>query len=119
MIANVIQEGKTVKEFDPEFFIVTLPNGQPIEAKEYSILRNYDFLAMNRQMKPNKNDVKNYINAHKSDSSSEKFANFQFLLYIIEKLDIDTVCALADKIGKGEEVEDFIVELVENLDNHY
>lgn len=114
MVPNIVQEGKTVKEFDPEFFIVSLPNGQPIEAKEYSILRNYDFLALNRQMKPNQTDVKNYINAHKSESSSEKFANFQFLLYIIEKLDIDTVCALAEKIGKGEEVEDFIVELVES-----
>lgn len=115
IIANVIQEGRTVKEFDPEFFIVSLTNGQPVDAKEYTILKNYDFLASNRQFTPNNSDLKKYINGHKSDSSAEKFANFQFLLYIIERLDIDTVCALAEKIGKSEEVEDFIVELVESL----
>lgn len=115
MVPTIVQEGKPVKQFDPEFFIVTLPNGMPKNAKEYSILKNYDFLAANRQMKPNKNDVKNYIRAHKSDNSSEKFANFNFLLYIIKELDIDTVCVIAEKIAKEEQIDDFLVELVENL----
>lgn len=115
MIPNIIKSGKTVKEFDPEFFIVSLAHGQPKDAKDYSILKNYDFLAQNRQFKPNKNDLKSYINAHKSEDSTRKFANFQFLLHLISLLDIDTVCAIGNKIADGEPLEDFLVELVENL----
>lgn len=115
MIPNIIKEGKTVTEFDPEFFIVSLANGKPKEAPDYTILKNYDFLAANRQMRANKTDLKNYINAHKGEHSSRKFANFQFLLHVIQQLDIDTVCAIARKIADEEEVEDFLVELVENL----
>ena len=91
MIPAIIQSGKTVTDFDPEFFIVSVAHGQPKEMKDYNILKNYDFLAQNRQMKPNKNDLKNYIRAHKNDESTKKFANFHFLLYIIDFLDIDTI----------------------------
>ena len=115
MVPNIVQEGKSVKEFDPSFFIVSLAHGQPKEASDYTILKNYDFLAQNRQMKPNRNDLKNYIRAHKSDHSSEKFANFQFLIYLLGQLDLDTLAAIAAKIANGEEMEDFMVEIVENL----
>jgi nuclear protein localization family protein 4 len=75
MVPAIIKEGKTVKEFDPEFFIVSLSNGQPKdESQDYKILKNYDFLAQNRRMKPNKTDFKKYINAHKGDKSVNKFA---------------------------------------------
>mmetsp|Transcript_13928 Transcript_13928/g.16137 ORF Transcript_13928/g.16137 Transcript_13928/m.16137 type:complete len:150 (+) Transcript_13928:406-855(+) len=113
MIPAIIKEGKTVMEFDPEFFIVSLSNGQPKEAQDYTILKHYDFLAQNRQMKPNKNDMKNYIKAHKNDKSTHKFACFQFLLYLSKTLDIDTVCAIASKIADNEPLEDYLVELVE------
>jgi len=66
-------------------------------------------------MRPNKNDLKNYIKAHKSESSIRKFANFQFLIYLSQQLDIDTVCAIGKKIADEEELEDFLVELVETL----
>lgn len=117
MIPKIIQEGKTVSEFEPEFFIVQLANGQPKESKDYSILRNYDFLAQNRQFKPNKNDLKDYFRANKSEANPKKFANFQFLLYLVRMLDIDTVCALGRKIADNEPIEDFLIELVENLGN--
>jgi nuclear protein localization family protein 4 len=75
MIPAIIKEGKNVKEFDPEYFIVSLSNGQPKDTtQEFKILRNYDFLAQNRRMKPNKTDFKKYINAHKGDKSVHKFA---------------------------------------------
>lgn len=114
MLPNIITKGKTVTQFDPEFFIVTLAHGQPKESKDYTILKNYNFLAQNRQMKPNKTDLKNYIKAHKSDKSSHKFANFQFLLYLAKQLDIDTVCAIGSKIANDEDLEDYLVELVES-----
>lgn len=115
MLPAIITGGKTVQKFDPEYFIVNLANGQPKEMKDSNILKNYDFLAQNRRMRPNRNDLKNYIRAHKSDASTKKFANFQFLIYIAKELDIDTVCAIGNKIANEEEIEDFLVELVENL----
>ena len=115
MLPNVIKEGKIVKEFDPEFFIVSLSHGQPKEAQDYTILKHYDFLAPNRQMKPNRTDMKNYIKAHKGDDSTRKFACFNFLIYLAQALDIDTVCAIARKIADEEPLEDYLVELVENL----
>ena len=57
MIPSVVMEGKTVKEFEPEFFIVSLSNGQPKGKKDYNILKNYDFPIKNRTSKvPNKKD---------------------------------------------------------------
>jgi len=44
MIPSVIKEGKAVKTFDPEFFIVSISHGQPKEMQEFNILKNYDFL---------------------------------------------------------------------------
>lgn len=48
MIPSVVKEGKTVKEFEPDFFIVSLAHGQPKSKKDYNILKNHDFPAPNR-----------------------------------------------------------------------
>lgn len=70
MIPSVMKEGKTVKEFEPDFFIVSLAHGQPKTKKDYNILKNYDFPVFNRNGKfPNRQDYKNYIKKHKNESS--------------------------------------------------
>jgi nuclear protein localization family protein 4 len=51
MIPSVVMEGKPVKEFEPDFFIVSLSNGQPKTKKDYNILKNYDFPVRNRSSK--------------------------------------------------------------------
>ena len=51
MITTVVMEGKTAKEFEPDFFIVSLSNGQPKGKKDYNILKNYDFPVRNRLSK--------------------------------------------------------------------
>ena len=57
MIPSIVMEGKTVKEFEPDFFIVSLNNGQPKTKKDYNYLKNYDFPVRNRISKmPNKKD---------------------------------------------------------------
>jgi nuclear protein localization family protein 4 len=43
MIPSIVREGKPVKEFEPDFFIVSLAHGQPKGKKDYNILKNYDF----------------------------------------------------------------------------
>ena len=62
MIPSVVMEGKPVKEFEPDFFIVSLSNGQPKTKKDYNILKNYDFPVRNRGGKaPTRKDFKDYI----------------------------------------------------------
>jgi len=51
MIPSVVMEGKPSKEFDPDYFIVSLSNGQPKTKKDYNILKNYDFPIRNRVVK--------------------------------------------------------------------
>lgn len=48
MIPSVVKEGKTVKEFEPDFFIVSLGHGATRSEKDYNILKNYDFPPLNR-----------------------------------------------------------------------
>jgi hypothetical protein len=57
MIPSVVKEGKPAKEFEPDFFIVSLGNGQPKTKKDYNYLKNYDFPVHNRNGKrPAKKD---------------------------------------------------------------
>jgi len=69
MIPSVVKEGKTVKEFEPDFFIVSLAHGQPKNKKDYNILKNYDFPPLNRNKKVSKADFKDYMKRHKSETS--------------------------------------------------
>ena len=95
MIPSCMKEGKQVKEFEPDFFIVSLAHGQPKTKKDYNILKNYDFPVFNREKLPNKGDYKNYIKRHKGEPSKRKFACFSLLLYIAELMDIDTALTIA------------------------
>ena len=45
-----------MKEFEPDFFIVSLANGQPKTKKDYNYLKNYDFPIRNRGKIPTKKD---------------------------------------------------------------
>mmetsp|Transcript_25478 Transcript_25478/g.19234 ORF Transcript_25478/g.19234 Transcript_25478/m.19234 type:complete len:88 (-) Transcript_25478:112-375(-) len=77
MIPAVMKEGATVKEFEPDFFIVSVAHGQPKTKKDYNILKCYDFPMFNRDgNKPTKQDFKNYVKRHKSEPSQRKFACF-------------------------------------------
>jgi hypothetical protein len=68
MIPSVVKEGKPAKEFEPDFFIVSLANGQPRSGIDYSILKNYDFLVYNRGKKqPTNKDFQDYLKRHKGE----------------------------------------------------
>jgi hypothetical protein len=81
-----------VKEFEPDFFIVSLGHGQPKTKNDYNILKNYDYPGYNRSNKkaPTKQDYKDYIKRHKKDPNPRKFSSFNFLVYIADLIDIDT-----------------------------
>jgi hypothetical protein len=90
MIPSVLKEGKPAKEFEPDFFIVSLSNGQPKTNRDYKYLKNYDFPAFNRGAKkaPTQKDYIDYMKRHKGENPLRKFASFQMLLFLAEWLDI-------------------------------
>lgn len=58
MIPSVIMGGKPVKEFEPDFFIVSLNDGRPKGTKDYNYLKNFDFQVRNRgQKQPTRKDL--------------------------------------------------------------
>lgn len=97
MIPSVLKEGKPAKEFEPDFFIVSLANGQPKSNKDYKYMKNYDFPSYNKPGKkpPVKKDFQDYLKRHKGEVSQKKYACFSLLLYLAEMLDIHTALAIA------------------------
>jgi nuclear protein localization family protein 4 len=69
MIPSVVKEGKPAKEFEPDFFIVSLAHGQPKGKKDFNILKNYDFPASNRGKMVTNKDFKEFLKRHKSEPS--------------------------------------------------
>jgi hypothetical protein len=51
MIPSVVKEGKPAKEFEPDFFIVSLGNGQPRSGIDYRYLKAIRFPVHNRGKK--------------------------------------------------------------------
>ena len=49
MVPAFMQEGTTVKEVEPSFFIVSVAHGQPQHDKGYNIMKIYDFPVANRE----------------------------------------------------------------------
>ena len=116
MIPSVVKEGKPAKEFEPDFFIVSLAHGQPKTEKDYNILKNYDFPIYNRGGKnPTKRDFQDYLKRHKGEPSQRKYACFQLLLYIADMLDIDTALAIAQCVAQETPLDPGLVELLESI----
>ena len=114
MIPSVVMEGKPVKEFEPDFFIVSLSIGQPKTKKVYNILKNYDFPVRNRAGKMlTRKDFQDYIKRHKGEPSGRKFACFSLLMQIADTFDIDTALALAANIAEEKPIDAGLVELLE------
>jgi nuclear protein localization family protein 4 len=115
MIPSVVMNGKPVKEFEPDFFIVSIGNGQPKGKKDYKYLKNYDFPVRNRTKAITKKDYQEYIKKHKGEPSNRKFACFSLILYIAEMLDIDTSLVIANLIANEQPLEKSLVELLESV----
>ena len=114
-LPTIVKEGKPVKEFEQDFFIVSLGHGQPKTNKDFNILKNHDFPVGNRGKPVTKTDFKDYIKRHAKEPSQRKFASFHLLLYIAELMDIDTALSIAEKVGREEALDPALVELLESI----
>ena len=115
MIPSVVREGKPVKEFEPDFFIVSLAHGQPKANKDYRILKNYDFPAFNRSKPPTRQDYKDYLKRHKGEPSQRKFACFNLLIYLAEMMDVHTAMTIANHVAEEKPLDPALVELLESI----
>ena len=115
MIPSIVREGKPVKEFEPDFFVVSLGNGQPKQDKDYSYLKNYDFPVSNRRNPPSQKDFKDYMKRHKSEPSQRGFANFHMLVFLAEMMDIDTSLSIATCVAEERKLDEALVELLQSI----
>lgn len=75
----ILREGTGVKEFEPDFFLVSLAHGQPNENNmQFNILKRYDYPVRNRFGKqPTQNDLRQFIMGTKNQKNSyERFSSF-------------------------------------------
>jgi nuclear protein localization family protein 4 len=115
MVPPFLRQGKTVKEFEPEFFIVTMAHGQPAPTTDYGILKIHDFPATNRGTPATKNEFKGYLKKYKPEPTERRFANFHLLLYIADLLDVDTALTIATSVAEEKPLETFLIELLESM----
>ena len=76
MVPAFLQEGETVTEVDPAFFIVSVAHGQPAHYNDYNILKVYDFPARNRDTPATPADFSGYLKKYAADPTEKIFANF-------------------------------------------
>jgi nuclear protein localization family protein 4 len=110
MIPAIITKGKTVKEFDSEFFMVSLANGHPGHDKGYNILKVYE-------CPKNGSELRGYLRKYKGMATKDSFANFELLLYLAKVLDINTALGIAEDVANETNVNEFTYELVDGMAN--
>ena len=95
MMPSIITAGKPVKEFPPDFFLVSLAYGQPAESCNFNIMKIYDFPVKNRESPATPAEFSGYMKKYAAEPSERMFSNFQLLLYLSDLLDLDTAIGVA------------------------
>lgn len=114
----VLREGTGVKEFEPDFFLVSLAHGQPNENNtQFNILKRYDYGVKNRFGKSHTQmDFKQFIMSSKNlKGSSDRFACFQFLVHVAEMLDVETAMNIGRCVADERPIDPAMVELFESM----
>jgi len=112
MVPAVMCEGTNVKEFDQIFFIVQLTTSRTDEKKDYSYLKIRDFPAYNRGPPAKHTEYKGYLAKNKAEPLDRRFTDFNLLLYISEKLDVQTAVVMAQSVANGLPLDPELVSLL-------
>ena len=106
LIPQFITANKSVKEFDCEFFLVSLAHGQPAHDKGYNILKVHE-------VPQNYGELRGYLKKYKGLPTYQSFANFHLLVYLAKILDIGSALGIAEDVALEKPINEFIYELVE------
>jgi nuclear protein localization family protein 4 len=91
VLSTVYMESKDVSQFDPDFCIVNVAHGVPVNKMDMNILKSYDFPVSRRLEGKNITEtmVREYFKKHKKDKGLVKYGNFFVLLYFAKCIDIN------------------------------
>lgn len=95
MVPAFITKGTDVKEFPPDFFLISLAYGQPADTTDFSIMKIYEFPVKNREQPATPAEFSGYMKKYAAEPSERMFANFQLLLYLADYMDMDTAIGVA------------------------
>lgn len=113
LLPTILCENKPVEEFPPDWLIVSLACGSPINPM--MILYNTDFPIENRDRPITRSDFKNYLNKHKNEPWFRRCSNFHFLLQIARFLDPDSALVVAEAVANERELERGLQELLSSI----
>ena len=114
LLPTVLQSGKEVTEFDPDWFIVRVNHGVP--TKPRSFFSHSHFPRENREHeKQVMASLKFYVDQVKQEATWKKYSDFHLILFIAKQLDIDTALALCDFIVQKKELSPDFQELIQAL----
>jgi len=71
LVPTVLTKGTDVKEFPPDFFLVSLAYGQPADTTDHSILKIHEFPVMNRESPATPMEFSGYLKKYASDPSEK------------------------------------------------
>ena len=98
----VLQTGKDVAAFDPDWFVVKVNHGIPLKLR--SMFKRSVFRRENR-VNSNSNSVRKYIDqVSRSEPSWERYSDFHLLLFIADKFDKHSAILLADCIKNKTDI---------------
>ena len=75
---------------EPDFFIVNVASGQPAHQR-FNTLTQYDFPVLNRGPRITKKMALDYLRKKANLPAQKKFANFNFLVYLADLIDVDVI----------------------------
>ena len=110
LLPTIMCENRPAEEFPPEWFIVNVGCGIPEKAR--TMLEHSDFMVMNRNAEPTKNDIKAYLTKYRNEPSFKKFSNFHLLVAIANIVDIDSAALIAQCVSNKEEVPRNVLDLL-------
>ncbi|CAK63271.1 unnamed protein product (macronuclear) [Paramecium tetraurelia] len=111
VLPSFVYNGKSVKEFEPDFFIVNVAHGYNPNSN-YSILKLYDFPVENRSVVAKQQDLKTFLHKHQKKPSHHRFADFHLLLYLSKLIDIHSIANIAQFIASECEVPNELLDIV-------
>lgn len=91
VLTSVYMESKEVNDFDPDFLIVNVAHGIPVNKMDMNVLKSYDFPVSKRldNKSVTESMIRDYFKKHKKDSGLIKYANFYVLIYFAKCIDVN------------------------------
>jgi nuclear protein localization family protein 4 len=115
LLPTVLQSGKEVTEFDPDWFIVRVNHGVPLKPRGFFAHAHFP-----RENRENEKQLMSSLKFYKEQLPSQepswkRFADFHLILFLAKALDIDTAFAVCDALRDKRELGADLEELIQAI----